>query len=246
MLGHIVDYDGECLTIVVPDFFDVDLLSRQDIRDCDVTLLDGRTISPRQNRAIHSMVRDITAYVSGYSEKESARSEMLRVLQSIYLMDVASGQDNIRYALTEHFCELRDTELFSLSAKSQNAASMSLARDFLTWLIDFALEHAIPCSGKLIDRAEDIQRYIYACVMHKRCIACGCDAELHHAEDRVGMGRDRKNIIHTGMSVQPLCRKHHTEVHTIGQASFNAKHHVESIKCDEEVCKKYGLKYEVE
>jgi hypothetical protein len=58
------------------------------------------------------------------------------------------------------------------------------------------------------------------------------------------MGRNRDTIIHEGMEVLPLCREHHTEVHTIGRDSFMKKYHLgdHGIEADKTICRIYGLK----
>ena len=71
----------------------------------------------------------------------------------------------------------------------------------------------------------------------------GKRAELHHV-DRVGMGRDRKEIVHLGYRVMPLSRKMHTEAHTIGQKSFEEKYHLFGVKLDESLCKIWNVKGE--
>ena len=74
------------------------------------------------------------------------------------------------------------------------------------------------------------------------CSICGKPTDLHPI-DHVGSGRDREEIIHEGMEVLPLCREHHTEVHAIGQLTFNEKYHISGgIVLDRKMCKLYGLK----
>ena len=60
--------------------------------------------------------------------------------------------------------------------------------------------------------------------------------QLHHV-DAVGMGRNRKDIIHLGMRVMPLRSDLHYEAHTIGQNSFEEKYKVFGIKLDEDLCR---------
>ena len=69
-------------------------------------------------------------------------------------------------------------------------------------------------------------------------------AEIHHCEgSTVGMGRNRKTMVHLGLELMPLCREHHGECHNIGQKAFNEKYHLQGIPADEKICKKAGLKY---
>ena len=114
---------------------------------------------------------------------------------------------------------------------------MSTAREFISYLIDLAIEHEIPCRDSLLNRCEDIERYLYSCVAHRRCAICGKKADIHEVE-RVGMGRDRRQMHHLGQLVQPLCRQHHQEVDQVGQASFDKKYHLCGIRLDEFLCKK--------
>jgi hypothetical protein len=242
MIGYINGYNerSRVLSIIVPDFADFEILCDQQVTECEVHLCDGRIITPKQSRAIHAMCRDITNYISGFSEKEYVRNETMRMLQMAYLMDT-DAKEEVRYALTNHYCELMDIELFSLSAKSSNAASVSLARDFLTYLIDFAIENAIPCSGKLIDRAEDISRYLYACLANRACCICGKHGSDVHHTDCIGMGIDREQIVHVGLPAMCLCREHHNLAHNMGEKSFEEQNKVFGIPLDEKLCGILGL-----
>jgi hypothetical protein len=45
------------------------------------------------------------------------------------------------------------------------------------------------------------------------------------------------------MEVMPLCREHHTEIHTIGKDCFFKKYHLNhGVECDKTICRIYGLK----
>lgn len=227
--GYLSGYDGKELTIIAP-LARAQLLERQGITECEVRLLDGRQISPAQRRKIFAMVRDIADWVTWAKDKRQYR-EVIRQLQLLYLID-STDTEAVRHQLEYHYCELLDINLFSLSN-----CDMSTARDFISWLIDLAVEHNIPCRDSLLNRCEDIQRYLYACVANRRCAICGQKADIHEVE-RVGMGRDRRTIHHLGQLVQPLCRQHHCEVDQVGQQSFDKKYHLESIRLDEYLCKK--------
>ena len=124
---------------------------------------------------------------------------------------------------------------------SLSDTDMTTANEFLNHLLDFCLFHSIPLSDKIIERSPDIGRTLYSCLRHKKCCLCGDKAELHHI-DAVGSGRNRKEIVHFGMEVLPLCRKHHTEIHTTGKKTFCEKYHVFGIKLDEYLCGIWNLK----
>lgn len=227
--GFVSGYDGETLTICVP-FKDSDLLQHQGITECEVRLVDGRTITPAQRRKIFAMVRDIADWATWAKDKRQYR-EVLRQLQLLYLIDTTDNEA-VRKQLEYHYCELLDINLFSLSN-----CDVSTARDFISYLIDLAVEHNIPCRDSLLNRCEDIEQYLYSCVANRRCAICGQKADIHEVE-HVGMGRNRRQIHHLGQLVQPLCRQHHAEVDQIGQASFDKKYHITGIRLDENLCKK--------
>ncbi len=127
-------------------------------------------------------------------------------------------------------------EEFSLSN-----VDMTTARMFLQHVIEFCIWWGIPTKDSLLERAPDVARYIYACALRKVCCISRKKAELHHV-DAVGMGRNRKEIIHLGMEVIPLSSTLHKEIHTIGKKSFFEKYHVFGVRADEEICRAYKLK----
>ena len=150
-------------------------------------------------------------------------------MQLLYLIDYADSEA-VRYQLTQHYCSLINHDLFSLSD-----VDMSTARDFIDWLVELCVVHGIPCIDTLLNRCEDIGRYLYACVANRRCAVCGKKADIHEVE-KVGSGRNRRKIHHLGQLVQPLCRIHHVEVESIGQDSFDRKYCMDAIRLDENLC----------
>lgn len=178
-----------------------------------VELVDERHISADQRKKAYVLISYIAAWW-GYTPLE-AMKEMLK------LMFVGEAET------------LRRS--FSLSN-----CDMTTARLFITYLIDFCLLHGVDVGEPLYQLSEDIPRYVWACLMNKRCAVCGRKAELHHV-DAVGMGRNRKEICHIGMRALPLCREHHTEIHTVGQEDFLKRYMLEPVKIDERIAKVYRL-----
>lgn len=89
---------------------------------------------------------------------------------------------------------------------------------------------------------DDVGDYIYSCLIAKKCCICGRRADLHHV-DRVGMGRDRTDIVHEGMEALPLCREHHGQAHTMPDSEFFGLYHLDGgITLDKTLCRIYGLK----
>ena len=139
-------------------------------------------------------------------------------------------------AFTLKHLEILQGELFRLSS-----ATVTSARAFITMLIEIIIEYGIPTKEPLYGLCDDIPRYVYACLMNKKCVVCGKKTELHHY-DHVGMGRNRREIDHIGMRAYPLCRDHHEEIHRIGERAFDERYHLIPIPVDEQIAKKYGLK----
>lgn len=241
MKGFITGYDEEAdaLIITVPNISNIGSIHEIESDEAEVTLIGIRDplITPEQRRKIFALVRDITAFVSGEATRNEIRS-VLASMQLLYLTETADAED-VRFVLTDNYCRLNGIDLFSLSPTNENCASRELASDFIDWLVNLCVENAIPCMDTLLNRCEDIERYIYACCLHKRCAICGRKADIHEVET-VGMGRNRRKIGHAGQLVEPLCRIHHDEVGEIGQKSFDEKYHLQAIRLDEKLCEKLG------
>ena len=186
-------------------------LCRKSIKECEIRLNDGRRISLDQRKKIYATFNDIALY-TGYVG------------------------DEVKAIMKYEFISRTGCNYFSLSD-----VDMTTAKEFLQFLIEWCIENDVPTKDSLAERSPDIARYIYVCLINKKCCVTGEKAELHH-EDAVGIGRNRKEIIHEGMKVLPLSRKMHTECHTIGQKAFNDKYHVFGVKADKEICRIYGLK----
>jgi hypothetical protein len=118
---------------------------------------------------------------------------------------------------------------------------MTTAREFISYLIDFIIAEDIPSQVSLIDNCEDIGRYVYACLINKKCCVCGKKAQLHHVQS-VGSQGYRDKINHIGLEALPLCADHHTESHTIGQESFMGKYHLKPVIIDKKIAQIYKLK----
>ena len=220
------------------------LLEREQITEAEVTIVDHRQLSPKQRNHIFALVSDISDYAAGVKldrkHRQSWRDEMLCSLQLDYLIDVCDKED-VRRKLTYNYCQLRSIDLFSLADRTPETIDMSTARDFIDWLIELCIVNGVPCSESLLKRCQDIRRYLYYCILHRRCAICGRKADLHEV-DRVGMGRSRREISHAGQRAQPLCRLHHQEAHDWGQKTFDTFYHMDCVTLSEELCRALGWK----
>lgn len=215
--GRIVDYDerrGE--VIIRAPYTDFPALCRREYKEVDITMIDSRPLSAAQRRNCYAMIREIATWCGDTPE---AIKEALK-------LDFWCGE----------LLQMSD-RLFSLSD-----APMSVVAAFQKWLARFIVRNEVPTRKSVLDYVDDVDDYVYACLVEKKCPICGKKADLHHI-DAVGMGRDRTEIIHEGLEVLPLCREHHTEMHTIGKGDFFNRYHLSNgIICDKTICRIYGLK----
>ena len=207
------DNGGIVITAIVPSVMRA--LVRK-YKKVEIGLCDGRSISPEQRKKIYALLAEISDYVGDDTESTKRTMKMDFVMNRMQAMQ---------------------RKMFSLSDVDMNTAS-----EFISYLVEFIIEHDIPCQdNKLSDLCEDIGKYVYACLMNKKCCVCGRLADLHHV-DAVGMGNDRQEVHHLGRLVMPLCREHHTEIHTIGIETFLSKYHLQAVNADESICRKYKLR----
>lgn len=215
--GHIEEYDerrGE-LMIRAP-YSDWPTMVKRGYKECLVQLIDSRTLSDKQRRACYALIGAISDH-TGVGKDPT--KEWLKI--KFILEDLEGTADQI----------------FSLSN-----APMSLVCAFQRFLVRFILDWDIPTKFSLLDMVDDVPDYIYACLISKKCVVCGRPAELHHV-DRVGMGRDRTDILHEGLEALPLCRGHHTEAHMMPDSEFFEKYHLPGgIELDRTLCRIWKLK----
>ena len=174
---------------------------------------DGRTISSDQRRKAYATIRDIADY-SGHSPE--------------YL------KEWFKFDYIAHTGE----KYFSLSN-----CSVTTAREYINHLIDFCLRYGVPVyEESLINRTDDIDRYLYMCLLYRKCAVCGRPADAHHVTGyKIGMGGDRKTSHHLGREAIALCREHHNTAHTQEREFFEANH-IYGIKLDARLCRTLGLK----
>ena len=173
-----------------------------------------------------------------FDDGRSISSEQRRKAYAT-IRDISDWNGDLPEYLKEYFkydfMAETGVDYFSLSD-----CSVTTARHFISHIVHFCLVHGVPLTDLAVNRTDDADRYFYDCLMNKRCAHCGKDAVFHHV-DRVGMGRNREEICHLGMSGQALCPVCHDEVHMIGQKAFDSKYHIYGIKADKEICRVYNL-----
>lgn len=213
--GQIVDYDPKTGEVTIKAVYtDWLTMAKREYKECMVQMVDSRPLSDKQRRSCYAMIGEIADYTGMGAEE--AKTWM-----------------KLKY-LTEDFEGTAD-RIFSLAN-----ASMSLVCAFQNFLVDFILSWDIPTRKPLITMVDDVEQYIYSCLIHKKCCICGKPTHLHHW-DRVGAGNDRKSINHIGLRAEPLCAEHHTKCHTMPQEEFDDYYHIKPVKIDKTIAKIYGL-----
>ena len=215
--GYIVGYDDRRQEVLIrAPYDDWVTLTKREYKTCLVQMVDGRPLSDKQRKMCYALLGEIAEY-TGMGKDPTKEWMKLKFMSE----DLEQTADQI----------------FSLSN-----APMSLVCAFQRFLVRFVLDWDIPCRFSLLEYADDVADYIYHCLVTKKCCICGTPTDLHHI-DRVGMGRDRTDIIHEGMEALPLCRDHHTEAHTMPDREFFDKYHIPGgIVLDQTLCRIYGLK----
>ena len=178
-----------------------DVITQKNIMQAEIRLDDGRHISAVQRRKIYATIRDI-ANETGYLPEEAKEH-----MKYIHMMRTGEAY-------------------FSLSV-----CSMDTAREFINTLLEFVLENGIPLSETGIERADDIDKYLYFCLVHRKCAVCGRKGEIHHV-DTIGMGNNRKTLDDSTFRKICLCRNHHTISHAMGNERFYKMYKVYGIVAD--------------
>lgn len=213
--GRIVGYDEKRRELLIrAPYDDFATMDRREYQEVDVIPIDSRPLSDRQRRCCYAMLNAIAEW-SGYALDE---------VKDHFKLDFIARMEE-------------DMELFSLAN-----ARMSVVAAFQSYLARFIVDNDVPTRRPMLDYVDDIEDYVYRCIINKKCPVCGKRAELHHIST-VGMGRNREEIIHEGLEVMSLCREHHTEFHTIGKAAFMVRYHLTGgVIADKTICTIYGLR----
>lgn len=189
---------GTELCITVPNKHLGEMLMSKHIKKAEMRFDDGRAISIEQRKKAYATIRDISEH-TGYTLEE--QKQKLKVL---YILKTGGN-----------YISLKD-------------CSMDEAREFINVILEFAIQNGVPLDDDGVNRTDDIGKYLYFCLKHKKCAICGMDGEIHH-EDAIGMGNDRKKTDDSNYRKICLCRKHHTIAHQMGVERFTKAYKVYGI-----------------
>ena len=204
--------DGTYLYVLLPEESltdEIKKFSENGILKGELRIDDGRTISSKQRKKAWATLTDIALWSGNYDKKKPAWLD--------------GDKENDHWYLKHMYMIYSGEEYFSLSD-----CSMTTARYYISFLLDFCLGWNVPLSEPILHRTDDIDAAIYATLKNKKCIVCGAEGEIHHW-DPIGMGRDRNTYDDSEYRKLCLCRIHHDEAHSIGGKTFEEKHHVYGI-----------------
>lgn len=189
--------------------------ARNGIADAEIRIDDGRTITNDQRRKIFATVGDIAYQTYNVAE-------------------------HVREALLYKYCAKTGEMPFSLSN-----CSVTQAKEYMNFILEFAIEWGIPLSGPGADRTDEIDKYLYFCIKHRTCAITMRKegVEIHHVTgSRVGMGRTRTELDHSKLELIALSKEWHDKVHTQGEIGIFKEKKIYGIKVDTATLKHIGIK----
>ena len=199
--GNITAVHGNQVMVTVTDARELARLSlyvTQEFPQVILQLADTRKLSKIQRRKAYAIMNDIANW-SGY-----APEEVKDLMKSLWVQE--TGEEYFSFATTD----------------------MTTARDFISFLLEFAIKHHIPMSKSGIELNDDLQRYMEMSLMYRSCVICGRHAQIHHV-DTVGMGNDRTETDHREHRLIALCATHHKQAHDNGWPQFANTYHVKGV-----------------
>lgn len=205
------------------------------------TLPDGRVliVSPMPEGADGTEVR-----LLWQDQDEITADQRKKIFAICGEIAIWSGHDKelVRKVQTADFlrANIEQLQLSALSLAITGNCDKGTATLFIDYLINFCLENNVPTARPLQEYADDLERYTYAALLHKRCLICGKKADLHHV-DRIGAGYNRATKPQLGALVMPLCRVHHAEYHNIGRTAFENRYHAVPVPMDKRIAGKYHI-----
>lgn len=214
--GIITGYDERGIMTLTAQYDNPERFIKRRYKAVLIGLEDDRRITPEQRRKAYALINEISDWSGNPPD---------------YIKELTKMQ-----SMKEEEIKLYK-KLFSLAD-----CSMETASRYISHLVDMVLYWDVPTRRPLQELCDDIAKYLFSCLKHKKCSVCGRRGELHHME-AIGMGNDREEVIQEGMECMCLCREHHTEYHKIGRQSFLQKYHFDAgVRMNDELCKVWKVR----
>lgn len=208
--GKVSKYSKDYLLIKIDDGVDADEIFKRVYKygeRCEVRMLDKRVITSEQRRKIYAVFGEVAQFMG----------------------DIHFGDgEYVKNMLKGMFLHERP----EYGGFSLGDCSVESAGEFIDFLIGFCLEHSIPTQDTLLKRCEDIRRYMYQCLKHKKCAVCNKPGEVHFV-DAIGLGSSQKtmsSLIHRRIC---LCSEHYNKARKMGWQKFSDYRHVVGVLYNE-------------
>lgn len=211
--GYIKSFENDEITIKLSDLTDEQryLIKHALFTQSTMYFDDGRHITVDQRKKIFALFNDMSNFTGN---SVSTIEEMMKV---------------------KFIEKMENPHWFSFSN-----CSIQIAKQFLEFCLDFCITERIPFKTMFVDSIQQSYGLRYKLVMNRMCYVCGRHADIDHFKT-IGTGRNRRKVYQVGMLVWPLCRKHHSERHTIGVKSIMQKYQIKPIKLNKYMIDKLGL-----
>lgn len=209
--------------------------------------------SRETQKLIHWLLTDISNWQNGksvgdkatdyelYKAKKSMKKHYLKIIGynpktdpiddfTGYIDKLPISQSMKECIMYKYVKSLQDflisTDDFSLALK---AMSQKGASDFTSFLFEFCLENDVPFRKEIstLYAEQEMRKFVYVCLLNKKCVVCGEHADLHHW-DNVGTNGYESDT-GTNYRILPLCRNHHSLIHNIGNENFYNNYKVQGI-----------------
>ncbi|MFT8491522.1 putative HNHc nuclease [Liquorilactobacillus satsumensis] len=186
------------------DMYKLQKLANDKQPTVELSIQDGRQISPDQRKKIWALLNDMCDYTGDVPEEWEKRFKFKTHLDL-------------------------GIKPFSLSD-----CSMTVANYMILEILDYLFTEDIPFKLKTWESIPDFFPKQLLCMKNRTCVICGRkNAQLAHFK-AVGMGRNRRTIDERKMYFMSLCVFCHQEQHRIGINSFMSKYHIRPIRLNDE------------
>lgn len=202
------------------------------------------TITQEKVKNFFGVLKQSTWEVEPVQRLSLDQMKMIFALCRDYSEIIGYEPEELRELLKAEFCIKNYVEDFSCSPYKRNAGTMKVATEFIQFIIEHAL-NLTGCTLKVVEGhgknrtirsareiVPDIRKYVIACMRNKVCCVCGAKLEndimidLHHSP-ALGVPYEQDDGKQTGF--MSLCRKHHSEAHSIGLKEFEKYYHLQPV-----------------
>ena len=144
--GVIQEFNESGKAIIIADIPNINRALFRKYKNVLIGFSDGRKISAKQMRKIYVLLKYIAEWIGDTEENTKA---LMKIQFNMQIQSVG-----------KHIISFRDCD-------------MTTAREFISLLINFMIENEIYSGEPLYLLNDDIEKYIYACLINKKCCVCG-------------------------------------------------------------------------